>query len=181
MYGVSRAELVLRVCALLALAAALTMLVLPARAPQPDTVSIEFALPDSTTADLAHAPLFEPDTRLIATNMFSRSRAAPATRYDPAAYFAEPVRIAEFMTAEPTVDGDAAQTAVPQLFGIIMSQGGAAALLRLHRDRPDARLYRTGDSAAGFIVDRIEARTVVLRSVTGRIVLNLSPGEGDWP
>jgi hypothetical protein len=136
----------------------------PAPAPARHAVT----LPDAAAAEL-----------VIASNIFSSSRRAPATRYDPYAPPPDPYAptLQEYGTPEPMADAPDPD-AVPRLFGIVTGPAGPAALLRLDPASPQARLYRAGERGAAYRVEKIEGQEVVLVGPSGRIVLRLAPPPG---
>lgn len=112
---------------------------------------------------------------IIDANIFSRTRAAPANRYDPLAVDVEPeASMDEFVTPEP-------EAVVPHLFGTVLGPGGAVALLRLDARIAEARPYREGDAAGGYRVLKINEQSVVLGSPQGQIVLRLTRSRGSTP
>jgi hypothetical protein len=117
---------------------------------------------------------------VIAGNIFSSSRKAPATRYDPYAtpnpYTPPPVAGMGVPEVTETADPDA----VPKLYGTLSGPAGPAALLRLDPSAPGARLYREGERGGAYRVERIDGQSVVLAGPGGRIVLRLAPPPGGW-
>jgi hypothetical protein len=114
---------------------------------------------------------------IIEGNIFSASRSAPRSRYQPFDPSAEVVP-----APAPPVASDAASQAdsngVPRLFGTLVGPQGASALMRLDPAIPDALLYRKGDRAGVYSVEEIHEQSVVLRGPRGRIVLRLIRPEG---
>ena len=112
---------------------------------------------------------------VIAGNIFSASRKAPARRFNPAA--PEPVE------PPPPVDNAEVVTSeeerVPQLFGIAIGPAGATALLRLEAGNPEAQIYREGERGGRYRVVKINERSVILEGPSGRIELRLRQPEGN--
>jgi hypothetical protein len=106
---------------------------------------------------------------IIDANVFSSSRKAPAQRYQPFAPLPETAPVPD--VAPP--DASAAEDAVPQFFGTIAGPRGTFALLRLEAGETDAQMYREGEGAGGYRVEKINEQSVVLSGPKGRIVLRL--------
>ena len=156
---------------------ALTALLWPAR-----VSNAEIAPPGSTARASKAAPrTFEASAAdaVIAGNIFSPARTAPARRFNPA----EPDE--PEVTPPPPVDNsDVAsddEEAVPHLFGIVIGPAGATALLRLDRENPDAQIYREGDRGGRYRVVKINERSVILDGPSGRIELRLPRPERATP
>ena len=113
---------------------------------------------------------------VIAGNIFSPSRAAPARRFNPA----EP----EPVSAPPEDNADVVvseEEAVPRLFGIVIGPAGASALMRLDAASPEAQIYHEGDSGGRYRVVKINERSVILEGPSGRIELRLQRPERATP
>jgi hypothetical protein len=115
---------------------------------------------------------------IVQGNIFSASRKAPAVRYNP---FEPDWGSADPATPEPAADTASATAAgdgVPKLFGTMIGARGSAALLRLDPALLEAQLYREGDRAGRYRVEKINEQSVVLRGPAGRVVLRLVIPEG---
>ena len=115
-----------------------------------------------------------------AGNIFSRTRAAPSTRYNPVEADAD--RYAPAVTESVVTEAPAdEESMVPRLFGIVAGPGGASALLRLDPAVPEAQLYREGERGGLYRVVKINEQSVVLSGSGGPIVLRLIRPEGQTP
>jgi hypothetical protein len=118
---------------------------------------------------------------IVQANIFSLSRAAPQTRYNPYEINgdANASMFPDFVFDAPALvpEGDL----VPSLYGTVLGPDGAAALMRLDPAMPGARLYRAGDRAGDYRVVEIDARSVVLSGPEGRVQLRLLRPEGPTP
>jgi hypothetical protein len=171
-----RLDLLLRGLTVLSAAVAMAALLW-----RPAVPSVEVPLAGLETAPAPHAPLATTGPAaaqaIIEANIFSASRVAPRTRYNPLASDSEDV-------APPVYDSAIADTtamggeAVPQLYGVVLGPGGATALMRLDASVPDAQLYREGERAGGYRVLKISEGAVTLAGPRGRIVLRLIRSEG---
>ncbi|MSR22514.1 MAG: hypothetical protein EXR92_03055 [Gemmatimonadetes bacterium] len=101
---------------------------------------------------------------IVAADIFSASRTAPAVRYNPvdpdAGNVPDPSPITE-------------DQAVPQLYGTVVGPRGASALMRLDAGTTGAQLYREGDRGGTYRVEEIDEQSVVLSGPEGRIVVRL--------
>jgi hypothetical protein len=155
-------------------AIALTALLWPARVPTDELAPAGL----SAHANKAAARVTDtsaPDA-VIAGNIFSPTRAAPARRFNPA----EP----EPVSAPPEDNADVVvseEEAVPRLFGIVIGPAGASALMRLDASNPEAQIYREGDSGGRYRVVKINERSVILEGPSGRIELRLQRPERATP
>jgi hypothetical protein len=119
---------------------------------------------------------------IIATNLFSLSRQAPVSRtFVAAPSDAAPppdTYVADSATNLNGALGDSLEPEsterVPRLYGVVDGPLGTAALLRLTRASRAARLFRVGDGAGGYTVQRILADRVMLSGPSGSVVLRLS-------
>jgi hypothetical protein len=118
---------------------------------------------------------------IVDANIFSVSRAAPASRYNPYEINADvnAPMFPDFVFDAPALvpEGDR----VPTLYGTVLGPDGATALLRLDPSTPGARLYRAGDRAGDYRVIEIDAQSVVLSGPEGRVQLRLLRPEGPTP
>jgi hypothetical protein len=148
--------------------------------PEGETPPTGLGEPAPTTAHRA-PPAAEPDAaeRVIAANIFSSSRRAPASRYDPYAPAADPFAstVPGFEAPDDAL-GMPDPDAVPRLYGTVTGPAGPAALLRLDPAKPEAQLYRVGERGGAYRVERIDGQSVVLVGPSGRVVLRLTPPPG---
>ena len=103
---------------------------------------------------------------IVAGDIFSASRRAPAVRYRPAGAAGESAGV-------PATEGESGSSEVPRLYGIVPSAGGDAALLRLDPAVAGALLYRAGDRGGSYRVETIGEESVVLSGPRGRVELRL--------
>ena len=177
MSGLPRWERIFQIAAALFGLLALSALLWPAR-----VSNAEIAPPGSTVrASKAAARTFEPSAAdaVIAGNIFSPARAAPARRFNPAEPDG-PVVTPPPPVANAEVASDD-EEAVPRLFGIVIGPAGATALLRLDRANPEAQIYREGDRGGRYRVVKINERSVILDGPSGRIELRLPRPERATP
>ena len=107
---------------------------------------------------------------IVASNAFSASRTAPATRFVP-----EGLR----RDTQPAPRPARKPAEVPpRLFGITRGPGGAIALIDADTAVPGAEVYRIGDEVRGGRITAIGDSTVVLTRPSGRLVLRL-PDAGE--
>jgi hypothetical protein len=136
------------------------------------------------THSMKHAPAAPLDVTanqvIVEGNIFSAARKAPAVRYNPF----EPdwgsvgTGVTEPVAEAPAADANPEGAGVPKLFGTMVGPHGAAALLRLDASLPEAQIYREGDRAGGYRVEKINEQSVVLRGPAGRVELRLVRPEG---
>ncbi|MGH7472096.1 MAG: hypothetical protein ACRENP_29450 [Longimicrobiales bacterium] len=177
MSPLTRVESTLRaLCALFLTAAALAAVWRPA------VPSSEIAPAGLDTLPGKRSPMVSIDPalaqRVVAANIFSSSRSAPRQRYrlhqNESPQFGPSVPSPE-PRSRPQGEG------VPQLFGTLLGPAGATALMRLDPAIPDAQLYREGDRAGNYLVEKINERSVVLSSPRGRVELRLIQSKGPTP
>jgi hypothetical protein len=168
-----RIELALRVLSTILLVVALIALVWT-----PGVSDTEIAPAGLDTPPAKGSPLaaIDPATAetIINKNVFSAARRAPAARYRMFASEAAPQPAVSAVPREPAVnEGER----VPQLFGTVLGPRGPSALMRLDPALPDAQIYREGDSAGQYRVEKINERSVVLVGKRGRVTLYLKEQE----
>jgi hypothetical protein len=163
----------------LSLLAAATAWWLPA---SPTVRPVPSGVPDSVVATVV-APTARTDEAIgtvIAQNIFSATRSAPASRWSAPGLDLSP-------TPEPPVmdtlaaalpSGDSTLTdVVPALYGTMVGESPRRALLRLDPTDPAPRLFAVGDRQGGWRVVAIDARRVVLAGRSGTRTLRLpEPG-----
>ena len=177
-----RLVLGLNAATVLLVVAGILLLVIPSPVPTARAIAATVAsdsVPDGvrpvSSADLDAAD------RVVRTDIFSSRRSAPAQR----SIFGEteqPDASPTDRTVAPALAGEAldsttastANDAVPHLYGTMLGAGDATALLRLDARQSEPRLYRIGDSAAGYRVAEIADRSVTLVGRSGRMVLRLA-------
>ncbi len=141
--------------------AGVTVRVLPPLMPAPELDILPSAqFPGSTgPGETPTATTFEP---VAQHNLFHRNRVPPESRFVPAGL------------QEPTLrEAPPSRPAVPRLFGVAVSQGGAVALIDADPRIPGAEVYRVGDRVAGARLVEITDTAVVLRTPNGDQVLTL--------
>lgn len=113
-------------------------------------------------------------------NVFSATRRAPASRFvvpgSAEAASAEAASAAAASMTSPSESAGASATvgdSMPRLTGIVTHDGERQALLQLTADDGVPRLYRRGESHAGYRIERIGADFVVLASRSGTRTLRL--------
>ncbi len=112
---------------------------------------------------------------IVASNMFSATRAAPGVRYT--------LRSAGVQSADASVPGaDEAMTAPalsppPRVYGTMTGPNGATALIQPDTAGASSRLYREGERVGAFRIEKILANSVVVRSAAGRLELKVEQRE----
>lgn len=135
---------------------------------RPSVPALELA-PTGVDSQSVTGPLSASDPgatqTIVAANIFSASRTAPAARYNPvepdASRVPDPAPVTE-------------DEGVPRLYGTVVGPGGASALMRLDAGTAGAQLYREGDRGGIYRVEQIDERSVVLSGPEGRIVLRIT-------
>lgn len=110
---------------------------------------------------------------IIAANVFSSRRAAPAQRYR-SYWNTAPAEVAVVDSAvgkkpRPVAD-------MPTLLGIVQGESPAA-LMRLDPAAAGAQLYHVGDRGGAYNVVSIDDQAVVLSGPAGRLVLRLKTSQ----
>ncbi|MDQ6612196.1 MAG: hypothetical protein M3Y64_07165 [Gemmatimonadota bacterium] len=118
-------------------------------------------------------------TTIVAANIMSSSRRAPAVRYrspdiDALQNLAPPPRIA--VVDSTIADGAVSADAVPALYGIVSVDGAPRALLRLSSNDANAALFKEGDRRGAYRVVSILADRVIVISASGQRVLRMARG-----
>ena len=113
--------------------------------------------PDATPASAPPAPRYD---AIVAANIFSQDRTAPAVRFSPPGRTAAPTK-----PRGPTL----------RLYGITVGPQGAVAIIDADPHVPGAELYRLGDLVAGARLVAITDSTVTLAEPSGPLVLRLQP------
>jgi len=126
------------------------------------------ALPAATRLDVAPtstspAPRYDV---IVAANIFSQDRTAPAVRFSPPGRAAAPTK-----PSGPTL----------KLYGITVGPQGAVALIDADPKIPGAEIYRVGDLVAGAALVAITDSTVTLAEPSGPLVLHLQPAQRRKP
>jgi hypothetical protein len=137
----------------------------------PDVENQPMQVAAGAAANVPYTAATDAGAAIIAANIFSASRSAPPTRYNPLAPLPE-------MALPPVMDTAAADTAlqdpeVPKLLGTITG-AAAAALMRLDPAIPGAQLYRVGERGGVYQVIEINSDNVVLTGPRGRMVVRMS-------
>ena len=115
-----------------------------------------------------------PDAGPIATsNMFSASRAAPASRYTPPGAGGASADASGAPMQEPA----AVPVSPPTVYGTMTGPNGASALIQSDSAGASSRLYREGDRVGPFRIEKILASSVVVRGPTGRLELKVEQRE----
>jgi hypothetical protein len=165
-----------RVTMVLVLAAA-ALLVWPVRSDLPrttnDTAAGADRIADGTAqlpSALAVASVDSLVARAIGGNVFSASRTAPTTAF---------VMPGQSLGAT-TLDGSVADSvmvpgSLPRLSGIVSTGGERRALVQFSERDGAPRLYRVGEGASGFRIQRIGTDVVVLSGRAGVRTLRLVP------
>jgi len=116
------------------------------------------AHPDGAPTSTPPIPRYDP---IVAANIFSPDRTAPAVRFSiPGRAAAAPTK-----PREPTL----------RLYGITAGPQGAVALIDADPKVPGAEIYHVGDRVAGARVLAITDSTVTLAEPSGPLVLRLQP------
>lgn len=129
----------------------------PVRIPQP----ARRPAPRSLNEDAA------PYAAIVATNIFSPTRAPPAVRFTPD-------RPPGGAPREPKPKPKPAGPGI-RLFGITKGPDGAVALIDADPKIKGAEIYRVGDRVAGSPISAISDSTVVISRPSGPLVLHLRP------
>ena len=169
-----RAYDVMRVLTIVGLLAGVAFLFGPS-----DTDVAPLPLPDPATFSSApndaraHADSLSED--IILHNLFSPSRSAPSGRYRGPGMTGGQDADAGGMYGASGGEAMATASFTPTLVGTAISErpGATRALLVLSSADPTPRLYAVGESAGGYRVVSIEARSVELAGPRGRVVLRL--------
>ena len=133
---------------------------------------VELPAPDAGT-DNAEASV------IVAANVMSSTRRAPAVRYrspdvEAMQGFAAPT--GTIPAAVPATDGVNGADVVPMLYGIVSIDGTPRALLRLSSGDASPALFREGDHRGAYRVARILSDRVTLASSSGQRTLRLARG-----
>ena len=133
-----------------------------ARTPLARVTSAPLGLPAADTPDAAptSAPPVPRYDAIVAANIFSQDRTAPAVRFSPPGRTAAPTK-----PRGPTL----------RLYGITVGPQGAVAIIDADPHVPGAELYRLGDLVAGARLVAITDSTVTLAEPSGPLVLRLQP------
>lgn len=98
---------------------------------------------------------------IVAGNIFSATRAAPAVRYNPPADgVAEDIGDVAYVPPAPVN--------LPRVYGTMSGPGGAMALIQHDSAGASSRLFREGDRVGPFRIEKILTNSVVLRGPSGR-------------
>ena len=113
-------------------------------------------------------------TAIVAFNMFSASRAAPAARYTPPGAGGMSTDGSEASTRnEPAVQA----APPPRVYGTMTGSNGATALIEADSAGSSSRLYREGDRVGVYRIVKILPSSVVLTGPSGRIALKVERRE----
>ncbi|HEX2723634.1 MAG TPA: hypothetical protein VHM24_12025 [Gemmatimonadaceae bacterium] len=123
----------------------------------------EVVKPNTRSSPADSAPLIAGTRDIIAANIFSPTRAAPAARYTPNAE-------GSAAAAEPAADAPMAPPAVPpRVFGTMTGPAGSMALIQPDSAGATGRLYREGERVGPFRIEKILKASVVMRGPSGRV------------
>ena len=166
-----RLEMTLKVLTILFVAAGVMLWLVPPRAPATSALPSALTRPTAQAASTPSSDSVSIST-IIASNIFSPSRAAPRSRYSPAT------------GTEPSPAGveqvpSASLVSPPPLhvFGTMMGPGGATALMVTDSAGASGRLYREGDKIGGYRIVRITGSSVIVTGPSGRVELRIQPRE----
>jgi hypothetical protein len=111
---------------------------------------------------------------IVANNMFSASRAAPAARYTPQGAGGMAADASDgSMQAEPA----APAAPPPRVYGTMTGPNGATALIEGDSAGSSSRLYREGDRVGAYRIVKILPGSVVVTGPSGRIALKVEQRE----
>ena len=127
---------------------------LPRAAAAPLAVPAE-AQPEAAATSTPPVPRYD---AIVAANIFSQDRTAPAMRFLPPGRAAAPTK-----PRGPTL----------RLYGITVGPQGAVAIIDADPNIPGAEIYRLGDLVAGARLIAITDSTVTLAESSGPLVLRL--------
>ncbi len=176
---------VLDALSVVAVVGAAVLLVWPGRTtvtPIPiSAVPVARAAERGTNASSSGRAIDSTGTQIVAGNLFSASRRAPATAFVPPGMDGSTVSVG--MDNDASVDGgadaatatDVDESSRPQLFGIVTQDGQRRALLQLPGADAIPRLMAVGERRAGYRVVSIADHGVVVASSTGSRTLRLAP------
>jgi hypothetical protein len=138
-----------------------------APAPHPGAVSpVELPKPARKPALHTVNEDAAPYTAIVAGNIFSPTRAAPAVRFTPNRPTGGAAPAPPKPKPKPTGPGI-------RLFGITKGPNGAVALIDADPKIKGAEIYRVGDRVAGSPISAISDSTVVIARPSGLLVLHL--------
>jgi hypothetical protein len=110
---------------------------------------------------------------IVASNIFSPSRAAPGKRYTPPGTGGEGEETNAHVSDVPVMP----PSPPPRVFGTMMGPGGATALMQTDSAGASGRLYREGERVGGYRILKISSSSVIVRGPEGRIELKIQPRE----
>jgi hypothetical protein len=139
-------------------------------------VGIPPAVGPATRAGDASAPSNSSDDAdaIVAFNMFSASRAAPAARYTPPGAGGPSADASDAsMQNEPA----APAAPPPRVYGTMTGPNGATALIEGDSAGSSSRLYREGDRVGAYRIVKILPSSVVVTGPSGRVSLKVEQRE----
>lgn len=110
---------------------------------------------------------------IVASNIFSPSRAAPGKRYTPPGAGGEGEETNAHVSDVPVMP----PSPPPRVFGTMMGPGGATALMQTDSAGASGRLYREGERVGAYRILKISSSSVIVRGPEGRIELKIQPRE----
>jgi hypothetical protein len=138
-----------------------------APAPHPGAVSpVELPQPARGPAPHALDEDAAPYSAIVAGNIFSPTRTAPAVRFTPNRPLGGAAPAPPKPKPKPAGPGI-------RLFGITKGPDGAVALIDADPKIKGAEIYRVGDRVAGASISAISDSTVVITRSSGPLVLHL--------
>jgi hypothetical protein len=138
-----------------------------APAPHPGTVTpVEPPQPARRPAPHSLNEDAAPYAAIVATNIFSPTRAPPAVRFTPDRPTGDTAPAPPKPKPKPAGPGI-------RLFGITKGPDGAVALIDADPKIKGAEIYRLGDRVAGSPISAISDSTVVITRPSGPLVLHL--------
>jgi hypothetical protein len=128
--------------------------------PLPRATAAPVAIPAEAQPDAAppRTPAVPRYDAIVATNIFSQDRTAPAVRFLPPGRVAAPTK-----PRGPTL----------RLYGVTVGPQGAVAIIHADPKIPGTEIYRLGDLVAGARLIAITDSTVTLAESSGPLVLHL--------
>lgn len=172
----SRGIVAIDVVSAILIAVAIALYVWPVRisAPPAPGVAVNLALPSMPIAVASGDEV----TSIVASNIMSASRQAPASRYVSPDRMGQPeftMPAAFLPTPDPaTANAESEEDAIPSLYGIVNIEGTSRALLRLSESDASPVLLREGDKRGAYRVVTIRANAVIVAGPSGQRTLHLS-------
>jgi hypothetical protein len=142
---------------------------------EPTIPTIDLPHSDTKISDYSTAGLpAAPNTgAIVASNIFSNSRMAPAARYNPKGAGGETPAAADEAPNQFT----APATSPPRVYGTMTGTNGATALMQTDSAGSTSRMYREGDRIGSFRIEKILPASVIVRGPGGRVELKVEQQE----